>query len=310
MVIFRERVAAKGGRTRAGAGAGHLARLNGGMDVLRYAAFTETPEGGNPAGVVLDATGLSDAEMQRIAADVGYSETAFLLPTEMPGELGVRYFSPLAEVAFCGHATIASGVAYAREHAPGDLLLHTRNGPVPLRTRADGGTVTATLTSVPPSVAVEPPARLAELLAALHLTPGDLDPALPVRVAYAGVYHPVVALRDRETLRRLDYDYDALAALMAGEGWTTVQVVHRETPALFHARDPFPPGGVVEDPATGAAAAALGAYLRRLGLVDPPATFTIRQGEDMGRPSLITVDVPPGDDAQVSVTGTAVRLDG
>jgi PhzF family phenazine biosynthesis protein len=76
-------------------------------EVLRYAAFSDTPAGGNPAGVVLDARGLSDAEMLKVAADVGYSETAFL-----DGE-DIRYFSPLAEVPFCGHATVATGVAHA-----------------------------------------------------------------------------------------------------------------------------------------------------------------------------------------------------
>ena len=82
--------------------------------VLRYSAFTTDPSGGNPAGVVLDARGLSDAAMQRIAADVGYSETAFLVP-RADGELDVRYFSPLAEVSFCGHATIAAMVAWPQK---------------------------------------------------------------------------------------------------------------------------------------------------------------------------------------------------
>lgn len=75
----------------------------------------------------------------------------------------------------------------------------------------------------------------------------------------------------------------------------------------FHARDPFPVGGVVEDPATGAAAAAFGGYLRCLGLVDQPTRVRIRQGEDMGRPSRLLVDVAP-DDPRVRVTGQAVRL--
>lgn len=76
--------------------------------VLRYAAFTDHGRGGNPAGVVLDAAGLSQTQMSAIAADVGYSETAFLPPSDTPGTYRVRYFSPLAEVAFCGHATVAS----------------------------------------------------------------------------------------------------------------------------------------------------------------------------------------------------------
>ena len=88
-------------------------------DVLRYAAFTADPSGGNPAGVVLDADGLDDATMQRIAADVGYSETAFVTPSGDNGDLDVRYFSPLAEVPFCGHATIATGVAWGERHGPG-----------------------------------------------------------------------------------------------------------------------------------------------------------------------------------------------
>src|SRR5919198_2351782 len=96
-------------------------------EILRYAAFTDVPEGGNPAGVVLDASALDDAEMQRIAADVGYSETAFV--THADGDaLEVRYFSPLAEVPFCGHATIATGVAWGEHFGPGALSLTTRSG--------------------------------------------------------------------------------------------------------------------------------------------------------------------------------------
>jgi PhzF family phenazine biosynthesis protein len=91
---------------------------------------------------------------------------------------------------------------------------------------------------------------------------------------------------------------------MAGQGWTTVHLVQAQNPVFFHARDPFPPGGVVEDPATGAAAAAFGGYLRALALVDVPARVTILQSQDMGRPSRLLVDLAAGDD-RVRVTGTA-----
>ncbi len=91
-------------------------------EVLRYAAFTGDPRGGNPAGVVLDAAGLGDAQMLAIAADVGYSETAFITARgPQSDELVVRYFSPLAEVPFCGHATIATAVAWADRHGHGRL---------------------------------------------------------------------------------------------------------------------------------------------------------------------------------------------
>ena len=271
-------------------------------EILRYAAFTDTPAGGNPAGVVLDARGLSDEEMLRIAADLGYSETAFVEGDD------IRYFSPLAEVPFCGHATIATGVALAERDGPGERVLNTRSGPVPVITRRDGdGRVTATLSSVPPRVEPLADADGDELLAALGWDAGDLDPALPPRVGYAGAYHPILAAATRERLARLDYDYERLAALMAARDWTTVQLVWREAADRFHARNPFPPGGVVEDPATGAAAAALGAYLRELGLVTPPATVTILQGHDMGRPGRLLVDIH-ADRPGIDVTGAAVRI--
>jgi PhzF family phenazine biosynthesis protein len=275
--------------------------------VLRYAAFSSDPAGGNPAGIVLDAGAMSGDQMLAVAADVGYSETAFVVGRE-GDEFDVRYFSPLAEVPFCGHATIATGVALAERGSAGDLLFRTRNGPVPVKTGVDEhGNPTATLTSVEPRVDDLDDTDLQELLAALRWAPGDLDPALPPRVAYAGVSHPVLAARSRERLRDLDYDFDRLGALMRLRDWTTVQLVWRQDEHRFQARDPFPVGGAVEDPATGAAAAALGAYLRELRLVTAPATVEIVQGEDMGRPGLLRVDIP-ADRPQIDVTGAAVEI--
>ncbi len=278
-------------------------------EILRYAAFSRDPSAGNPAGVVPDATGLDAPAMQRIAAEVGFSETAFL--TADPGDprrFAVRYFSPLAEVPFCGHATIASAVALAERQGPGRLVLDTRAGEVVVSTwYDDGGALMAALTSVPPRVEPLSPGDLDDLLAALRWSPAELDPALPGRVAFAGAFHPVVAAATRERLAALDYDLDRLGRLMAERDWTTVQLVWRETDAVFHVRDPFPPGGVVEDPATGAAAAAFGAYLRALGLVGVPGRVTLHQGDDLGRPSRLTVDIPAGD-APITVAGHAVAM--
>ncbi len=275
--------------------------------VLRYAAFTDRGAGGNPAGVVLDASDLTETDMRAIAAEVGYSETAFLLPAQPDGRRVVRYFSPVAEVAFCGHATIATAVAITEREGPGRLALSTAAGPVLVETAPGPDGPQATLTSPPARTVPVEPSVADRLLAALRLERGDLDPTYPVHVAFAGNHHPVVALGSRARLAALDYDYPTLAALMAAEGWTTVQVVHAETPLRFHARDPFPPGGVVEDPATGAAAAAFGGYLRDLRLVDVPARVTLLQGHDMGRPSRLRVELLPGTDT-VRVSGAATRL--
>lgn len=279
-------------------------------EILRYAAFSRDPAAGNPAGVVTDATGLEVAQMQRIATDVGFSETAFLVPdADEPRHLTVRYFSPLAEVPFCGHATIASAVALAERDGPGRLVLDTAAGEVVVSSRYDeDGALVAALTSVAPRVEALPAADRDEILAALRWDAADLDPQLPARVAFAGAWHPVIAAASRKRLADLDYDFDRLGRLMAERDWTTVALVWRASDAVFHVRNPFPPGGVVEDPATGAAAAAFGAYLRELGLVHGPSTVTLHQGEDLGRPSRLTVDIPAGA-GPITVSGHAVTMD-
>jgi PhzF family phenazine biosynthesis protein len=277
------------------------------MDVLRYTAFSDRPSGGNPAGIVFDAAGMTDERMMAIADEVGYSESAFLTGGG-DGEYDIRYFSPLKEITFCGHATIATAVALAERNGPGRVVFRTRSGLVPVTTERDEeGQLTATLTSVPPRVEMLADADLEEMLAALGWAPTDLDPEMPPRIGFAGAFHPVLAVATRERLAALDYDFDRLGALMAARDWTTIQLVWRESEQLFHCRDPFPPGGMVEDPATGAAAAAFGAYLRELGLVTPPASVTLRQGEDMGRIGVLRVDIH-ADRPEVDVTGAAVEI--
>lgn len=169
--------------------------------------------------------------------------------------------------------------------------------------------MTATLTSVPTRSRPASEAEVHASLTALHWSREDLDPALPPHVAFGGNEHLVLAAATRERLAALDYDFDALAEVMHRHGWTTLQLVWRETQELFHARDPFPVGGVVEDPATGAAAAAFGGYLRVLGVLPPSGAFTIRQGEDLGRPSLLRVTASPAD-PRVRVSGQAVAIAG
>ncbi|MGW1324506.1 PhzF family phenazine biosynthesis protein [Streptomyces antibioticus] len=285
-----------------------------GPEVLRYTAFSSDPDGGNPAGVVLDAAGLDDAGMLGIAADLGYSESAFLTP---PPEglggpegraYGIRYFSPKAEVPFCGHATVATAIALAERIGPGELVFATRAGTVPVEVREEGGALRATLTSVEPHVTGIDDTDLAEALAALRWPAADLDPAFPPRIAFAGARHLVLAAATRERLADLAYDFARLEALMHRLDLTTVQLVWRESDTVFHVRDPFPVGGVVEDPATGAAAAAFGAYTRELGLVPEDAVLTLHQGHDLGRPGELTVTLRAGD-PRVHVSGTGARID-
>lgn len=274
-------------------------------NLYRYAAFTSDPDGGNPAGVWVGDQLPDTDTMQRIAAEVGYSETAFVAPAAGLART-VRYFSPGMEVPFCGHATIATGVVLAAAGGEGLYTLDTRAGQIPVAVRQRQGRIEASLTSVEPRHEPAPDALLADILAALGWLAEELDPAIPPAKAFAGAWHLVVAARSSARLESLDYDFATLKAIMEREGLVTLQLVWREDAAVFHSRNPFPVGGVVEDPATGAAAAALGGYLRDAEFIVAPATITIRQGEAMGRPSLLEVEIP--EVGGIVVRGTAVPI--
>lgn len=273
---------------------------------LHYlAAFADNGAGGNPAGVWVGDELPSPAEMQRIASAVGASETAFIAPAT-GARRTIRYFSPEAEVPFCGHATIASGVVLGQKSGAGAYTLDTSAGEVIVSTGQRDGHMEASLQSVATRQQPIADADLEEVLHGLRWTHDDLDAGLPPVNAYAGGWHYVIAVAARSTLDQLDYDFDAIKALMLREGLTTLQLVWREREDLFHARNPFPVGGVFEDPATGSAAAALGGYLRDAGFITPPYEFDIRQGEAAGMPSLIRVHVPA--DGGIVVSGAAREL--
>jgi PhzF family phenazine biosynthesis protein len=274
------------------------------MEILTLRAFTTAdanPSSGNPAGVVLDAEELSRTDMLAIAADLGFSETAFLTALT-PTSARIRYFTPRDEIAFCGHATIASGVALARRGAGPRVALATNVGEVVVEISTDAATLSAVETVVEPLH----PALLDELLDALRLSAAELDPALPAAVLRGGNPHPVVFVLPG-VLATLDHDASALLALQDREGWDgTVPVVARISTNRFATRNPFPRGGIREDPATGSAAADLGGYLRSGGHIALPARLEIDQGAEAGRPSLLTVEVPV--EGRVRVTGTASTM--
>ena len=276
------------------------------MEILRISAFSDGERGGNPAGVLI-CDALPEAErMQAIAAEVGFSETAFAAP----GEAGwrVRYFAPETEVPFCGHATIALGAALAWREGDGVFTLELNRDTITVEGSRDGAVIAAALRS---PTTRSTPANSNLISAALRLfgyRHEDLDPRIPPAIAEAGATHLVIALKSRERLSAMSYDLDVGRVLMKDAGLVTISLIHAETESLFHARNPFASGGVVEDPATGAAAAALGGYLRDLGwpgIAKTGGEVNIVQGEDMGMRSLITVSIPPEIGASIRVAGAA-----
>ncbi|ROS77433.1 PhzF family phenazine biosynthesis protein [Curtobacterium sp. PhB130] len=274
------------------------------VEVLRYTAFAAEPGGGNPAGIVLDASTLSDAEMLRIAREVGYPETAFVTGTT-DRTTSVRYFSPAAEVPFCGHATIALAVVLAERDGPGARTFATAAGDIALdATVGADGAVQVAMTSVEPDSREFDATRL---FALLGLTTDDIAEGYPVLESFAGNWHPVLVLADEDLFHQFRFDPSALAELKRERGWAgTVTVLHPTAPGEYEARNLFPAGRITEDPATGSAAASTGAYLRAIGRAHDGDRIVIRQGRHVGRPSILLVDVPAS--GGITVRGGATRI--
>lgn len=270
------------------------------MHVQRFAAFSDGATGGNPAGVVLCATLPDPATMQTVAAEVGYSETAFAAADEHGWR--VRYFAPAIEVPFCGHATIALGAALALAHGDGTFTLRLNETRITVEGRRSGAVLEAALQSPGTRSTPAPAAIIETALALFSCSDTDLDRRLPPAIAEAGARHLILALSSRRRLSEMTYGLEAGGRFMTEADLITIALVHAETDTLFHARNAFAAGGVYEDPATGAAAAALAGYLRDIGWPHGGAIEVI-QGEDMGMRSRLHVTIGPQ-------TGDSIRVSG
>ena len=271
------------------------------MNIERLAAFTDGNHGGNPAGVLI-CDGLPEPGiMQSVAMEVGYSETAFATPID--GTWRVRYFAPATEVPFCGHATIALGAVLAVRHGDGTFHLRLNDARITVQGFRTGSNVAAALNSPPTSSRAASFDLVQDALTLFGYVSADLDQRMPPAILHAGADHLLLALNHRERLAAMRYHQEAGRLLMQQAGVATVSLVHAETAGLFHARNPFAAGGVYEDPATGAAAAALAGYLRALNWPHG-GVVRIVQGEDMGMRSLIQVEIPPTPSSGIRVSGT------
>ncbi len=267
------------------------------MDLQRRAAFSQDGQGGNPAGVLISDQLPSVEDMQRIAAEVGYSETVFAAPQ---GDLWrTRYFAPEAEVPFCGHATIALGAALGEAYGAGTYRLALNDAEISVDALADGG---AELTSPPTSYGPVSDPLLDGALALFGWDRSSLAEAISPAIGFAGsAKFLLLPLKHENDLRQMAYDQAEGAAVMQAGGFVTFNLFWHDEDGTVHSRNPFAGHGVYEDPATGASNAALAGYFRDAGFGAHP--YDVLQGVDMGAPSRLRVTPLTGAGAPVKIAG-------
>lgn len=273
--------------------------------VEHLAAFSDGDSGGNPAGVVICGALPAREDMQAVAREVGYSETVFAAAED--GQWRVRYFAPEIEVPFCGHATIALAAALTARFGAKPFFLQLNDAKITVEGRRTGGHFTGILQSPSTCSHAVTSTLLGEALALFSYGFEDLNSQLPPALAEAGARHLILALRDRDRLAAMRYHLALGRELMLANRLATISLLYSASPTLFHARNAFAAGGVYEDPATGAAAAALAGYLRDLNWPHGGAIEVI-QGEDMGMRSRIHAEFTSEAGASIRVSGRVRRI--
>ncbi len=275
--------------------------------------FTDTPYRGNQLAVLIDPPEMSDAAMQSVAAEFNLSETIFVSsPTSEDGSWPTRIFTPGAELPFAGHPTVGAAVALAHLGLiDNDCVLAERAGDVAVTVDRDGPVVRATLRSprLPEHLDVADPEVVTGVLG---LGLDDLERDEGPTGWSSGVGFVIVPLRDVDTLGRCAVDVDRWARELVGTGPDHLYpiVVDPDDPTRVRARMFAPGMGIVEDPATGAAASAAAGHLLSRSTEAGPFAWTIEQGIEMGRPSTIEVSVrvEHGQLHDVHVGGPAVMV--
>ncbi|WP_248516544.1 PhzF family phenazine biosynthesis protein [Salinarchaeum laminariae] len=257
-------------------------------------AFTDEPLSGNAAGVVPDAAGLSTAQRQAIARELSVSETAFLAEGDI-AEYRIQYFTPTQPVDLCGHATIGTfaGLAAIDELDPGTVEVETPVGVLEVTVEDDGA---VWMTQDDPTIQKVDLDR-DRIAAALGLRPSavtDLETELPLAVSSTGLPWLLVPVAFLSQLGEVDPDLDAVAEIAdevdaVGIYAFTFDTLERD--AHVHARAFAPGAGVAEDPVTGTAAGATGAFLRHVGAFDDdlPDEIVVEQGHYVDRPGRVQV---------------------
>ena len=282
------------------------------ITLYRYDAFSTVPGRGNPAGVVLETENLTEEQMQRIAKEAAYSETAFVLPSDK-ADLRLRYFTPGAEVPLCGHATVGSMYALCEKGLIGEgtVTIETGAGIMPIEISRKDGRVQIGMTQ---AVYQEKPFRgdKAALAASIGLTEDELDDRYPIMYGYTGLWTVVIPVKYLESFAKMKPDHYSFPGILTDEPYASMHPFCLETvngDAMIHARHfSSPKNNIGEDPVTGTASGVMGAYWKRHIASDGSKELRVvcEQGLEIGKDGIVETLVPADPNDQVQIFGTAV----
>lgn len=285
--------------------------------VYQVDAFTKTKLTGNPAGVVTNADGLTDQQMQQIARELNNSETAFIMsPTTDAADIRIRFFTPTMEVPICGHATIGANFARAIDNnlTSQTIVQQTLAGNLPIDINKQNDSYQITMTQG--QIRVDQPLSAdiqTEILNALGITDEQRNLSCPMALASTGAPKIMIAVDSQETLDNLTPNLEALTQITPKincNGYF-VFTLSPDQDTLIHGRMFSPANGIPEDPVTGNANGPLGAYLVKYGLVETPTDlfeFKIIQGEKIKRAGSmkVRVQLDHGQPVKIQIVGDAV----
>ncbi|OCA98311.1 PhzF family isomerase [Clostridium beijerinckii] len=283
-------------------------------------SFTKEKFTGNPAGVISNADGLTDYEMQKIARELNNSETAFIFSSNSSEyDVQVRFFTPTSEVPICGHATIAGHYVRAIENELETSRIYHKTGagilPVDIIKENDDYKIIMTQGKIEFGEIIDG-INKEELLKALKIKESDLLDDYKIQIVSTGHSKVMIGIKSIETLNTLQPDYSALSKLsevIKCNGYYIFTTDSKESDILIHGRMFAPSIGINEDPVTGNANGPLGAYLIHHNLVNHNNSlfrFKAKQGEAINRPGIIEVEVKIEDNEPVEakVSGNAVII--
>lgn len=268
------------------------------VKIYKLNAFTQHPNGGNPAGVVLDTPSLSEQQMKQISHILQVSETAYVLPSTK-ADIKVRFFTPTIEVDLCGHATIATSyilahmqkTPYTTTHST--LTQETNVGILPIDLYYKNSTVERVMMTQKPPIMKNITIPWDDIATSLNISKNNLDTSLPQQIVSTGLFTLPLCAKSRKVLQTIQPDFNKIALLCKKLRTGSFHVFTFDTiepNSIYHARN-FPPlYGIKEDPVTGTANGAVSSYLIHHKYLKPGLSV-VEQGDIIGRPGRVIVDI-------------------